>query len=558
MDSATSSSRGSMNASLTFSQTPSIFHSWHTSGANDVPSTTLVLKRVSDNCRIAKKGSRFFKIIPENFAVVPGRPIDDIELECLNNLRFQHTLDPDAERTVPMYGFHHGRIIGEVTHDKTESLRMAVPLAGGGDMALESKNVTITDSWRFVKKRLKTSSALLGRIWSTRTLTFAARQLVEFIQWYIALSERFGIEHNDMHDQNVVYDKDRKRLLLIDMGRMLMNHSFDRDEADLTGLCAFTGRRMSLPKMMVRLNERLAIQPPADVAPWLGDIARLTAEVAMDSLQQSTVVFPWGATIVYGGPSTKRKVLFARDMSTVDIAKSVIGTLGHPLIVDGKTMPSLGALGAICSIGLSAVALFMAAVEESEPEEDESYIVAHTRSKKRRVIIEGSEFRTYFWHGFHRHLSDDVIADCIEIKDKALHHIGRTTAASGGSNDWSNDWSNSEDGNEDEDTSSLSDGFDDEDTFLSVLFPTSLEEAYAGKQFRTIQDIREIPTTKSYTDTLNLTEPQFYNMPAGITAGGRVRTTAIDKRTTASYAQATAILVMTLGMMTCLSMLNGG
>jgi hypothetical protein len=395
----------------------------------------LTLKKVSSNCQIATKGSRFFKIVPKGFSFVPGKVIDDIELECLNNLRFQHTLDPDAERTVPMYGFHHGRIIREARNDKTESLRMAVPLDGGGDMALESANVNMTDSWRFVKKRLKTSSALLGRVWSSRSLTHAAREFVEFIRWYITLSEQYGIEHNDMHGNNVVYDKDTQRLRLIDTGRMLMNHSFESDDEDLASLCAFTGRRMSLHKIFERLNKRLAIEPPADVAPWLGDIARLTAEVAVDSLLESTVIFPWGATIIYGGPHTQRKIMFPRDMSTSDIARSVLGTLGDPLIVNGKTMPSLGALGAICSIGLSALAMFMALVDETAEEEDEEYIVALTRAKTRRMVTVGTEFRTYFWHGFHRCLSDNVVADCIKIKDGVLQYVGRMTAASGGATD---------------------------------------------------------------------------------------------------------------------------
>jgi hypothetical protein len=114
------------------------------------------------------------------------------------------------------------------------------------------------------------------------------------------------------------------------------------------------------------------------------------------------------------------------------------------------------------------------------------------------------------------------------------------------------------------DSADLDAGLDGEDGLLGLLFPTSLEEAYAGRDARTIQDLGEIgngPLENSHSEVGRDVDPyaekadtvQYMPLRSGITVGGRKSVTS--KQCLAVYARTTAVLLLTLGLSTWLSTL---
>lgn len=235
----------------------------------------LKLSELSGNCLVAFSDPWFFKVITRDML----GDVDPPELDVVNTRRMQ-AIDPTGEFTIPLCRVSGGTV-----------------LHNAGGKFLASPGDEGTEGLVLVSPRLDLIKVpSMAEAFTARGCAHTVSHLARLLAWFVGVSDRFGIAHNDMHPGNVLYDRAGDRLVLIDFGRTVMRDgaSFTDGDADaLRTVCEITGRcemepwngRRKQPvtyELLVGLLEELGYgleKPPLELAPWAGDVMRLATDL---------------------------------------------------------------------------------------------------------------------------------------------------------------------------------------------------------------------------------------------------------------------------------------
>lgn len=452
---------------------------------------SLPLKSASANCRVGSYQKSFIKAIPSTFSFEPGKQVDDIELELLNAARFAVHIDPLQEFTIPVLGFH--KCAMTPTFDQ-----VSIPDPSGHDMAIEMHNVKLEGSAKHVANQMhgERRNRVLKAI--TRTsLPYAARKLADILHWYVKVAQEYGIEHNDLHPDNIVWDKATRQLRIIDMGRTLMTGTFS-DEDALRDICGVTGRSFDYSDLVARIQKRLHIPLPRARAPWLNDVMRVTMEIFLDA-SEGAVPFGWGCKILQlpsGSRAVVRDTAQLTDAETVvDRIEASLGNMPGPAYAqDLMALASIG-FGMFCVFALRAQESYSDAPDGEDQEDDEPACLEIVRRLRFNKLPE-SMFLDFIWSRPADLFEEEDVNACERLTHTVLDFV--TSSQTGGSG---------------------ADGENGDDSVLCEAFPTSLEQAYAQKDERTLQDaarvrvdaaaLAEVPVDVDEVDTNRTNVPNM-------------------------------------------------
>jgi hypothetical protein len=307
-----------------------------------------------------------------------------------------------------------------------------------------------------------------------RAIEFVTKQIRDFLTWYITVSDAHGIEHNDMHTANVVYDRSTKRLRMIDLGRMLMNADFGDDEV-LESVCEFTGRSFTYELLYEHLSDRLnSVAMPHPLAPWLGDVARFTVESfleATDTAFPGSINFGWGMDI---RKASVHHLVFSEHLRSAEgVRDAVREALDTNTLAEASHEP-IADLMAIASIGFATISIFMIRAQTDFAHVLESDLPTPVRAARmgsyRKISLRNLTPRL-IWERYHDLLTESDVEICIEIKDMVMQHLA--------TRDPGPLYSMMEGGRGRDVDVDVDEMCAREDTLMSMIFPTTLERAYA-------------------------------------------------------------------------------
>jgi hypothetical protein len=178
--------------------TPSRARSAHT-----LCRTGCALKKESVNCSFTSDGGTFIKVVEETPANLRSDK-DYVELELMNAVFINAVVDRASSFTAQLEDACRAHI------SDTNTVTLGEDLNHGDHVAVcytELKHVSLKDT---------TSKG------STSALKEAGGVIAAFLTLYTEAAIAYGIAHNDMHLNNVVYDRETNRLKLIDFGRMVI------------------------------------------------------------------------------------------------------------------------------------------------------------------------------------------------------------------------------------------------------------------------------------------------------------------------------------------------
>lgn len=485
---------------------------------------TLTLKQVSSNCMIAIEGDTFFKVILRSVLHV----VDSPELDVLNTRRMAQ-IDPQYERTVQFCECAYG--------DASSGSELVIPWNSntGSPPALVFMYELV-----YKKDFEEIPDSIWGGTMRARRRELAskkaARKIWEFLDWYINVSDRYRMAHNDLHCQNVIIDTRRDTLRLIDFGRVTFGTNWDDDDT-LQNICKFTGRQFTYAQLMQNLERRVPggiHRPPVLGAPWLGDIMRLLTDVLMDNLScyiLYPIILPGNVTISPPNPPTHTYAtcefrVWETD-SAMDIADRVLSDVARQSIRFGQqswtplSATELDALSPLCliaSVGLTCLTIVcMRLVKvlglKGGPQ---TQSMSRARLSTDRHIVEtfdrivtkgpdpgdpytyemdGDDIYDLCKYGVHflltpsdvqaaRRVVLDVIANQIQTQTQTQTQTAGASAANAARDDGEGENEN------------------DHLQILSKLFPATLEDAYASRSHRQVsRGNRKASSTGRASDT---------------------------------------------------------
>lgn len=439
---------------------------------------TLVLKQVSANCLIGTHGNTFFKVTP----LQRRDDVDDFELETLNAVRFEKTIDPEHQYTIPLCGYSWGAC--SLVPNTADTIQLSMPGQRFQDIVIMMPSIDKVDLSDYpllrMREEMTPEHTFFGAQFKAGAVNKAANQIRGFVEWYITMSERFVISHNDLHACNVIYDRKRDRLVLIDFGRMTMGADF-QDGADLDRICNFSGRKFAYEELVGRLQERFDIvTSPSRNRAWIGDIMRLTTNLFLDDIapRMGTTLRLPGA-IIYP----------TKDVTTVVLAhaespKALAMQILHDLANGTDEWERWMSLGALAVLGLSTVSIgcmrlkkllglgssetrgyrervVEAAIRGRVPVPILEVILrAFQRENPDTYTLSSDDVATMSFSHIHQLFTDEDVAAITTVKN-GIMTLWDSIAGGGGDSD-----------------------LDDDTGLLGELFPTSLHDAYAMRPER--------------------------------------------------------------------------
>ena len=428
-------------------------------------SCKLPLTKSSANCFTTLQSGSFFKVVPRAF--MDSDSVDDMELEVFNVLKFMSEIDPGHSFTVRPIQFHKATVI-----DDSE---VVVPDQDGDDRAIESQEVKLMSLHTYVTKAAQVLSQRDARAYLC--CKSISRLILPFVRWYVGVSDKYKLEHNDMHVQNVVFDTETNTLRLIDFGRLSMASASANDPRWLQRACTYTGRTLSFQELRNRLV-RKGITAPVRAAPWCNDMARYLATMylAISSKYPGLLELKWGAQLDRDG-----LVLDPQLETANDIASSIEKWLDD----DHSDDPGFD-LEAVLTIGIAPIAIALVQLLSGDvgprtimtaTKEGRAAIDACTRIDGAPVMpLEALRTMTVF--RAHTCMNPENL-QCVRAVYSAVN--AHMDTMRGGDDDAA-----ISDEDEDEDAAAIADDEDDDMDALACavmadLHPTSLDQAFAQK-----------------------------------------------------------------------------
>jgi hypothetical protein len=184
---------------------------------------------VSANCKISRIHD-FVKVLPNHS--LDERTIDDVENEALISAFLAEKVDPQHEFTPSLRAIHGGSFQGcTAPGDKYKHCNDVVfPTSGVADaIVIVSDELDMTG----VGEQLRTLE-------QSDTGAFV-REVWKIMRTVVRLSKDYSFMHNDLHANNIVFNKATGSLYMIDFGRSVINlRGWDRAQLILDDLMKIT------------------------------------------------------------------------------------------------------------------------------------------------------------------------------------------------------------------------------------------------------------------------------------------------------------------------------